>query len=560
MGSLVPYAQKSAAPAKPRADELIQQYEEQLGARRNFESYWQTLHDYFYLESTDINKSYSPGNEIDPSFLWDSTTMECSDVFASGFMNYLTPPASKWAGLRHRDPELANNKAVNQFLSDVNDEVSYALNRSNFYDQMFPAYKSSGVYGTAVIFEEEDADDDIRFYNLPVKQVVIVEDSRGRVCKYYIEFEYTAEQAEGRWGREALSQEMQREVQEGKGRSKKHKFLLFIGERYRRDIQKEDKRNLPIEAIWVDVEGRRVIDESGYNEFPAFCHRFDKRPFLAWGFSPAMKALPFARMLNAMAKTNLRTMMKNTDPPIAAPHNAFIAPFNMNPRAINYYKKTAMDTGKDVFAFGNFGDPNVGLQAVEYYSMKVKALMYHDVFLAFNNITKEMNNPEIMERINEKMTLLGPAVGRYLDEVISPVYQRTIGILYRRGRLPEPPIEMQMNPNYEIDFLGMLAQAQRRAELNTLVTGLSMIGQVAQYSPEVLDKISPDKIVDETWAITGAPVKVLRDDDEVQRIREGRAEQLMRQQELLNVKEGSEVAKNAGAAEASFSKAREGKQ
>lgn len=540
---------------KPRADELIQQYEQELSRRRNFESYWQTLHDYFYIESADVNKTYSQGNEVDPNMLWDSTTLECSDIFASGFMNYLTPPTSRWARLRHRDPELGANKELGDFFEEVMAEVNFAINRSNFYDQMFPAYKSSGVYGTALLFEEEDVEDDIRFYNMPLKQVVIVEDAKGRVCKFYIEFEFTADQAAGKWGQENLSTALQEEIKQGKGQSKKHKFLLFIGERYAREIQKTDKKNLPIEGTWVDVEGRTIVEESGYNEFPAFCHRFDKRPFVPWGFSPAMKALPFARLLNTIAKTNLRAMMKHTDPPIAVPHNAFLAPFNMNPRAINTYKKDVMADGKGIFAFGNFGDPSMGLQAVEYYSSKVKGLMYADVFLAFSNITKDMNNPEVMERINEKMTMLGPAVGRYLSEVISHVIHRTISILDRRGKLPKPPIELLMSPGYEIDFVGVLAQAQRRAELNTLVTGLTMIGNMATYAPEVLDKINPDHVADEVWSITGAPVKVLRSDDEIQQIREGRAQEAMRQKEIATIAQTANTAKDAGGAAQGFAKA-----
>lgn len=547
------------APSKPRADQLIEQYEQELSKRRNFESYWQTLHDYYYLESQDVNKTYSMGNELDPSMLWDSTTLEAADVFASGFMNYLTPPTSKWFRLRHRDPALAQNKAIGEFFDNVTSEVMYALERSNFYDQMFPAYKSSGVYGTSLLFAEEDTEDDVRFYNMPLKQVVIVEDSKGRVCKFYIEFEYTANQAASRWGEDKLSTALKEEIKQGKGESKKHKFLLYIGHRYAREIQKTDKKNLPIEASWIDVEGRAIVEESGYNEFPAFCHRFDKRPFVSWGFSPAMKALPFARLLNTIAKTNLRTMMKATDPPIAVPHNAFIAPFNMNPRAVNAYKKDIMQDGKDIFAFGNFGDPQVGIAAVEYYAQKVKTLMYHDTFLAFSNITKDMNNPEIMERVNEKMTMLGPAVGRETDERLSPVVQRVIGILSRRGRLPEAPPELIQNPSYGIDFVGMLAQAQRRAELNTLITGLSMVGNMAQYSPEVLDKIDPDKVTDEVWAITGAPVKVLRDDDEVQKIREGRAQAAMQQQQVGEMAAGAQIAKDAGQAESAFAQARSGK-
>jgi len=538
---------------KPRADQLIEQFEELKSGRANIESYWQSLHDYFYIEAADSNKTYAPGTELDSTYLWDATTLESADVFASGFMNYLTPPTSKWHRLRHRDKSFADNKRVGDYLEIVSEEVNSSINRSNFYDQIFPSYKCSGVYGTSFILEEEDLKDDIRFYNMPLKQCLIVEDSAGRACAYFLEFEYTAKQAEDKWGREALSKEMQEELKAGKGNNK-HKFFLYIAERTRREVQKNDKRNMPIEATWVDVKGRTIIDESGYQEMPAMVHRFDKRPFMPWGFSPAMKALPFARILNAMAKTNLRSMMKHTDPALALPSNAFILPFNQNPRAINYSNKSKMD-GRDIFPVGNTGDPQAGLMGIEYYSRQVKSLMYNDVFLAFNNITKEMNNPEVMERINEKMTLLGPAVGRYLSEVLNPIIQRTIGILFRRGKLPEPPEELLMDPGYEIDFIGSLAQAQRRSELNTLTTGLTMMGQMAQFAPEVLDKVSADKVVDQVWAITGAPLHVLRDDAEIQQIREGRAKQQLAAQEMQQALGAAEAGAKAGKAAEGFAKA-----
>jgi len=549
---------QTKAPNRSRADQLIKDYEAGMGARRNIESYWQTLHDYFYVESQDINKTYSVGTELEFGQLWDSTTLETSDVFASGFMNYLTPPSSKWARIRHRNPQFSANKAVGDFFENVMDEVNYALNRSNFYQTMFPTYKSSGVYGTSVLFEEEDIKDDIRFTNLPLKQVVIIDDAYGRINKYFIEFEYTANQAASRWGVEKLSSEMQKEIQEMKGDGTKHKFVLYIANRHIREVEKTDNKNLPVEATWIDYKGKTVVEESGYHEFPVFTHRFDKRPFNPWGFSPAMKALPFARLLQTVAKTNMRAMMKHVDPPVALPANSFLAPFNANPRATNYYRKDKMD-GKDIFPFANYGDPQIGLAATEYYADKVKTMMYHDVFLAFSNITKDMNNPEIAERINEKMTMLGPAVGRYLSEVLTPTIERTIGILARRGKLPEPPPELMEDPTYEIDFVGVLAQAQRRTELTSLTTGMSIVGEMAQFNPAALDKLNPDKITDEVWAITGAPMTALRDDDEVAQIRESRAQQQADEQRMINAETGAGIAKDAGAAEANFAKAKGGK-
>jgi len=541
---------------KPKAAQLIDRFKQLLSSRSNFESYWQSLHDYFYLESPDISKGYYPGSELDSTYLWDSTTLEAGDVLASGFMNYLTPPTSKWFRLRAKNPNLGENKAVSDYLEDVAAEVNYTLNRSNFYDQAFPAYKSSGIYGTSILLEEEDVTDEARFYSLPLKQCVIVEDGRGRVIEYYIEFEYSAFQAATRWGEDKLSDAMKQELTNRQD-SQKHKFLLFIAKRNARDITRVDKKNMPIEATWIDVEARQIIEEGGYNEFPAMTHRFDKRPFIPWGYSPAMKSLPFARLLNAVAKTNLRAMMKHTDPPVALPENAFLMPFNANPRAINYYKKSAMDSSKDIFAFGNFGDPECGMNAVEYYSQKVKSLMFNDVFLAFENLTKQMNNPEVMERINEKMTLLGPAVGRWTAEVLNPIIIRTVGILFRRGKLPPPPDALIEDPNYEIDFVGQLAQAQRRSELNTLVTALTMVGQMAQFAPDVLDKVDTDRTADEVWAITGAPVQVLRDDSEIQELREARAEQAAMNRQLAVAGAGTEVAETASKVDLNVAQAKE---
>ncbi len=522
-----------------KPEHIIDNQKQLISAKSNMSSYWQTLHDYFYVEAQDINKSYAPGAELDTSYLYDATTLEVSDVLASGFMNYLTPPSSKWFRLKSKNPELTENKAVADFWEEVAEECNYTFNRSNFYQTIHPGYKSSGVYGTSVLIEEDDIQDVARFYNLPIKQVCIVEDGFGRVVEYYIEFEYTAYQAASRWGLESLEKSMQDEVEARK--DKKHKFILFIAKREVRDVTRSNKTNMPIMALWIDVANKKLVDEGGYNEFPAMCHRFDKRPFIPWGFSPAMKALPFARQLNAIAKTNLRAMMKHTDPPIALPNNAFIMPFNANPRAVNYYNKNSMDSAKDIFAFGNFGDPQVGLNALEYYSQKVKSLMYYDVFLAFEGLGKQMNNPEVMERINEKMSMLGPAVGRWTSEVLNPIVIRTIGILYRAGKLPEPPDELLNDPTYEVDFVGQLAQAQKRSELNSLITGLTLVGQMAQFNPEVLDKLDGDSTVNEIWNITGAPVKTLRDDAEVAKIREGRAQQAQQVNQMAMLDAGADV-------------------
>ena len=542
---------------QPRAEQLCLFYSRLKGDRSNFESYWQSLHDYFYIEAENIDVSYFPGTELNASYLYDSTTLEAADVLASGFMNYLTPPTSKWFGLSPKNPKFRSNKAVCTFLEDVADQVNYALNKSNFYNQMTSSYKSSGVYGTSAMLCEEDEQDGVRFVNLPIKNICLVEDARGRVNEYFLEFEYTAAQAASRWGKEKLSQSMQNELNPDNRGTGTHLFLCYIAKRHALEIQKSDKKNLPVEALWIDLENKSIMEEGGYQEFPAFCHRFDKRPEICWGFSPAMKTLPFARILNAVAKTNLRSMMKHTDPPIAMPDNAFMMPFNQNPRAINYYNKKVVSNGaSDIFPFGNYGSPQVGLETIQFYEAKVKALMYNDVFLAFQQIDKQMNNPEVAERVSEKMTMLGPAVGRYISEMLNPIIVRVIGILFRQGKLPNPPVEFLMAPEYEIDCISQLAQAQKRTELNALVSGLTLVGQMAQFSNAVTDKVDSDKVIDEAWSIIGAPDRVLRDDQTIAKMRQARAKALAQQQQMDQLQKGASAVKDGSQVDLNLSKAK----
>jgi hypothetical protein len=72
---------------------------------------------------------------------------------------------------------------------------------------------------------------------------------------------------------------------------------------------------------------------------------------------------------------------------------------------------------------------------------------------------------------------------------------------------------------------------------------------MAQYAPETLDKIDPDKTVNTTWDILGAPVKVLRDDEEVQAIREARANAQAEEAQMVKTAQMAAIGKTAAEAD-----------
>ena len=524
------------------AEKIVKNKKGLSSSRASFDPLYQVLHNYFFVEGSNITDEKSKGSQMHT--LLDSTSIDCADVLAAGLSAYLTPESSKWLFLEHPDRELRDNDEVKRWMNDVSDEVLLTLSRSNFYNEMPIFYKESCVYGTSALFTEKDPDDGVRFYTLPIKKLLLTEDARERPNEFYLDFEYTAEQAISRFG-DKCSQEIKDCYASGRNEDKKFKFICYFGKRMDRDPDKIDNKNMPIRMVWVDEKTKTIMQESGFWSMPCVAHRFYKQPHIVYGYSPAMKALPYARLVNTMNDTILRSAMKQADPAIALPDNAFLGTPNFNPRAINYYERGTLSPKDEIFPIGNFGNPQVGIDNLRYYQEQIRSLMFYDTFLAFNELTKQMTVPEVMERISEKMTVLGPAVGRMMNDVLQPLTERVVMTLYEEGKLPRMPDVMLQNPNYEVKFVGRLVQSQRQSEVNNIVNALSIAGQISQFKPEVLDKINGDRAIEQVFNITGVSTDLLNSDNDVNAIRQARAEAQAQNDQLMAAQAAAQTYKTA---------------
>lgn len=528
--------QTDLTPAK-----ICKNYQALKSDRADLDSYYQVLHDYFYVESNNITKKKNKGAEI--NVLLDSTSLDVGDVLASGLANYLTPEAAKWLFLEHPNPAIRDMKEVQEWCHDTAEEVLLTLSRSNFYNQMPIFYKTSGVYGTAGLFCEKDFEDGVRFYNIPINKLYLTEDARERPSEFYLKFKYTAEQALSRFGNKC-SEEVKQCYAQGANENKKFEYICYFGKRIERDPDKIDTQNMPVRMVWVEAKTKRVMVESGFNSMPCVAHRFYKKAQCVYGYSPAMKALPYVRLVNTMTDTILRSSMKQSDPAVAIPDDAFIGTPNFNPRQINYYQRGQLSPKDDIYPIGNYGNLSIGLAELEYYQNQIKRIMFYDTFQAFADITKQMTVPEVMERVSEKMTLLGPAVGRYMNDVLQPLVEKVVLILYESNRLPPMPDIMLQDPRFEVKFVGRLVQTQRQSEINNIVNAIAISGQIAQFKPEVLDKIDGDKAIDTIFDISGAST-LLHSDEEVQQMREATAQAMQMQTTMAAVQQGADIMKTA---------------
>ena len=504
-----------------QARQIIKEYNTAKKRRVNFDSLWQECHDYFDNIGLNVTNFTAPGTAPNIAKLYDSNSLDSSDTLAAGLTNHLTPPSSRWFNFRTTDVLKGDDTEIMLYLKEIEAGVIHALNDSNFYDVIVEFYKKSGVYGTSVLYIEEDDQDGVRFYSLDVNSCVLVENSKGRVESYYIDFKYTAAQAVDKFDEENVHANIRKAYKEGD--DKEYDFILHVEPNHHRDIRSKDSKDKPYLAQWVDKTHIVNVMDSGYDESPLMAHRFYKQSNSAWGYSPAMKAMLDVKQANKQAYTLLKTQMFETAPSVAVPENAFLFPLNNNPNAVNIYKRGSLSKD-DIIRMPGGGSVNTGREALDYSVSRVKSLMFTDVFLAFDGVTKQMNNPEVYERIAEKMTMLGPAVGRFMSEILDPLLHRVVSLLFRQGKFSDPPEALLGNPTYEIEYVSRLAQAQKNGELQALQSALTMTANHAQLDPSVLDKIKGDESVDVYFGVTGAPAQLIRDADEVAAFRQQRAE------------------------------------
>jgi hypothetical protein len=175
----------------------------------------------------------------------------------------------------------------------------------------------------------------------------------------------------------------------------------------------------------------------------------------------------------------------------------------------------------------------------------ISRAFYEDLFLMLSQMDgiQPRQNLEVIERREEKMLMLGPALERLHDELLDRCLKRVVAILMRRNRLPPPPRElMEHGAELQIQYISVLAQAQKSVGLTSIERLLTFVGSQAAVNPAVLDKIDQDRAVEVYADMLNAPPDMLVSNEQVEAVRRQRAQQ---QQQMQTAEMAMTVAKGA---------------
>jgi hypothetical protein len=534
---------EGTSPVDKRAEMIIKRYERLKTNRTNWDQVWQEVLKYVVPRKAWVTRKRETAGERTDSNLYDTTARRANQILAAGFQGNMTNPATKWFNLRLQDPDLNRLNEIKIWLADSENKVLDVLNSSNFNEQIHETYVDIGSIGTSCLLEEEDVKDIVRFTAVFIEEVVIDEDASGRVDTVYRKFKMSAKAAFDLWGERAGPKTM--ELMKDDKWDEKVTFIHCVQPRDKRNPFSERSVDMPYESVHVELDSRTLVAEGGFLEFPYMVARFNKVAGDMYGYSPGVILLPDIKMVNAMAKTLIKAAQKIVDPPLTMPHDGFLLTLKTTPGGINY--KLSGSEKDRIEPLETKGNIPVGRDMLNDYRTAIHNGYFTDLFLLLAD-RKNMTATEVQERIAEKMVMLGPVIGRLQSEMLDPIITRTFGILLRRGILLPPP-EVLQGREMVIEYVSPLALAQRREAVTSVSSLLQMTGGIAQFIPEVIDKIDGDKVIDEAAEIFGVSPEIIRDANQVSAIREQRAELQKEAQQAEVVKEAIDAEKTLSESE-----------
>ncbi len=488
---------------------------------------------------TDTNRGDRRHNDI-----IDNCGTMAAGILSAGMMAGMSSPARPWFRNKMADPELNEYKPVKAWLQEVTRRQQTIFSRSNTYRALHSLYDELGLYGTEAGFLLPDFDTIIHNYPMTVGEYCIAADYRGDVNTLVREFQMTVSQVIKQFGLSACSQTVKSLASQPGGSNKWVPILHVVQPRGEYDDSKPGSKNMAFESCYYETGGDtdKELRESGFKKFPALVPRWIVNSNNVYGDSPGMVALGDVRSLQQEQLRKAQGIDYQTNPPLQAPTALKNAEVNRLPGGLTY-----SDAVNDRAGVRSLFETQLDLQYltmdIQDVRSRINKAFYADLFLMLANDQRSGTTAtEIAERHEEKLLMLGPVLERLQNEMLAPLVERTFDYLVEGGLLPEPPEELQ-GQAMEIEFVSVLAQAQRAIGVASMDRMIVTATGMAQAKPDVLDKIDFDQSIDIYSDMLGVDPNMIVSDEKVAQIRQSRAQAMQQQAAAAQAAEAAKSAK-----------------
>jgi hypothetical protein len=514
--------------------------------RSSWITHWREISDYQQPRAgrfvvTDRNRGDKRANHI-----LDNTAVFGARTLAAGLMSGVTSPARPWFRLEIQDKDLMESGPVKTWLYETATLLRAIFASSNTYRSLHTLYEELGLFGTGASIVLPDFDNVMHHYPLTVGEYALSTNAKGEVDTLCREFQMTVAQLVEQFGKDNCSVTVRNLFERGNYDAWVD-VIHMVEPRKERDLTKRDGRNMRFSSCYLEPgkdQNDQFLSESGFNRFPVLAPRWVVTGNDVYGTSPGMECLGDVKQLQHQQLRKGQAIDYQVNPPLQVPTKYKEANKARLPGGVFYVDSMSNSQGvRSAF------DVNLNLQHlmldIQDVRERIRSAYYADLFLMLANDNRSgITATEVAERHEEKLLMLGPVLERLHNELLSPLIDMAFDYAERAGILPEPPPELE-GLELNVEFISVLAQAQRAVATQGMDRLLGTVSQMAAVKPDVLDKLNFDQIVDNYGDAYGVDPNVIVPDNQVAALREQRAAAIQAQQSAATAPQVVESAKTA---------------
>lgn len=525
---------------------INQRFESLKQERSSWEDLWRDIRDYCLPDLGCFSGEDATQGSKRYRKILDAEAIDCADVLAAGLLGGVSSPSRPWLRLTTMDPDLDKNHAVKEWLNKVQDLLLLYFSKAECYNALHQSYLELPVFGTACTIVKPHPEQLISLQNLTIGEYWLAEDDYGKVDTMYRRLSLTAKQMVQQWGFEAVNNDVRQAFE--KDPFTRFNVIHAIEPRIERNPDKRDNKNMPWQSVYFQ-EGvqDKVLSESGFRNFPALCPRWMTSGGSVYGRGPGAKALSAQKSLQRLHLRLAELVDYGTRPPILYPSTLKdqLSQFKPGGRvAVNPQEAPIIRSMWEVRT-----DPQAMLALIQSTRQDIQRIFFVNVFqmIAATANQTDRTATEVQALEQEKVMMLGPVLERLHTELLDPLVTNAFGFMVEYNMLPEVPEELY-GRELSIEYVSVLAEAQKNASANGIVRTAQQIGLLAQINPQAVDKLDVDATIDQLADMNGVPPSLIVTGQKVALIRQQRAEQQQAQMQAAQLQQAMTSLKDLGQA------------
>lgn len=486
--------------------------------------------------------------------LYESTAAQANLTLANGQFSHITPIDEQFFAFGG-GPGVEDERAKS-WLHEVSDTLFSILQTSLFSSEIYSMYLQRGAFNTSTIYCEEGTRKPLHFRTEPIGSYCISEDHERYVDTTYREFVLTTRNAVALFGEENVGEKIREAYSSERAEhlEKEWKFLQAVYPRpdSERNPRALDAKNKPWASVYIDIDSKKTVKVSGYDENPYIASRFQRHSHSAYGVGPSNYVIPEARQLNHLELSMDAVADKMAFPPILAPQE-MRGRLDQRAGSVTWVPPELLRSDSSPRAWATNGNPQFGIERVDRKQKNIEALYYNDVFRLFTQMdVKGVAARAIAEQASEKLGRFQPVFSLFSIETLEPLLNRGFAICFRAGHFGDPrdvPESLLVQGSegtflrdLNITFSSRMALAIRARHNAALLSTMEGLAPMSQAFPELLDHFAPGTIARDYPRNEGVPSKWIEDLDTVVEKQQARAQAQQAAQEAEQQAQAADAA------------------